>query len=230
MDERGSGSPKHDAGDPLMTHAPLSRLCVLFVASGASALVAETVWLRWIRDLFGATAPAASATLVAFFVGHALGAIYAARRSPTWRNPLRNYAWIEALATLGVLCVFPLFGLGEAAIGASYDALRDHPVALTTLRFTIAFGATLPAAFAFGASFPAIGAAARGAAGELGRIGSTLYSVNLLGAALGAGGRCVRAPRHRRRFWHVALRRGSLRVRRCGRRISFSSSSTHGPV
>ena len=170
----------------MMTRAPLPWLCVLFVASGAGALIAQTVWLRWIRDLFGATAPAVSATLVAFFVGHALGAIYAARRSRTWQNPLRSYAWIEALATLGALAVFPLLGLGEAAIGGSYDTLRDHPAALSALRFAIALAATLPAAFAFGASFPAIGAAARGAAGDLGRVGSTLYAVNLLGAALGA--------------------------------------------
>ena len=52
-------------------------LALCFLLSGAGALVAETVWLRWLRELLGATAPAASATLLAFFAGHALGAILA---------------------------------------------------------------------------------------------------------------------------------------------------------
>ena len=46
-------------------------VALLFFASGAAALAVETTWLRWFRLLFGATAPAASATLVAFFAGQA---------------------------------------------------------------------------------------------------------------------------------------------------------------
>ena len=54
-------------------------LALLFLVSGAGALVAETTWMRWLRLLFGATAPAVSATLVAFLAGHAIGAWLAPR-------------------------------------------------------------------------------------------------------------------------------------------------------
>ena len=175
------------AGDPLVkARPPVPGCALLFFASGASALVAETVWLRWFRDLFGATAPATSATLIAFFAGHALGAVYAARRAPRWRHPLRAYALLEAVATLGALAVLPLLVAGETLTTGPYDALRGQPAALAAMRFAVALVATLPAAFAFGASFPAIASAATGEANGLGRAGAALYASNLLGAAAGA--------------------------------------------
>lgn len=164
----------------------LPALALLFGLSGASALVAETVWLRWLRELLGATAPAASATLLAFFAGHALGAVWGARRTLRWPRPLRAYGWVEALATAGAASVPLLLAAGEGLMAGVYDALRLQPAALAATRFGVALAATLPASIAFGASFPAIAAAATRQAADLGRVASALYAVNLLGAALGA--------------------------------------------
>lgn len=164
----------------------MGRLAALFLVSGAAALVVETTWLRWFRELFGATAPAASATLVAFFAGHALGAALAARRAPTWRRPLRAYAVLEAVAAAGALAVPVLLEAGEALTAASYDALREHPGRLTALRFALALAATLPASAALGATLPAVGAAAVREVRHLGARGSALYGWNTLGAAAGA--------------------------------------------
>src|SRR4029453_18785232 len=66
---------------------PFALALLLFLRSGPGALVVETTWLRWLRDLLGATAPAASATLVAFFLGQALGAPGAARLAPRAARP-----------------------------------------------------------------------------------------------------------------------------------------------
>jgi spermidine synthase len=163
----------------------LGRLAALYLASGAAALIVETTWLRWFRLLFGATAPAASATLVAFFAGHALGAVAAVRLAPLWRRPLRVYGGLELLAAAGALAVPALLAGGEALTAALYDPLRARPAALTALRLGIALGATLPAALAFGATLPAIGAAAVRELSRLGARGSALYAWNLAGAALG---------------------------------------------
>jgi spermidine synthase len=164
----------------------LGALALIFLLSGAGALVAETVWLRWLRGLLGATAPAASAALLAFFAGHAAGALWAARRAPRWRRPLLAWAGVEALAALGTAAVPLLLAAGEALIGMGYDALRARPAALAGLRFAVALVATLPAAVGWGASFPAVGAAALGAGRGLGSAGAALYGVNTFGAALGA--------------------------------------------
>lgn len=161
-------------------------LALLFLLSGAGALVAETVWLRWMRGLLGATAPATAATLLAFFAGNALGAIAAGRLAGRWRHPLRAYAAVELLAVACAAAVPALLALGAGAIDSAYDGLRDSPGQLAAVRFAVALAATLPAAVCFGASFPTLGAAALASGARLGSTGVTLYAVNTLGAALGA--------------------------------------------
>lgn len=164
--------------------APFS-VALLFFASGAAALVVETTWLRWFRLLFGATAPATAATLVAFLVGQAGGAALAAKRLPRARNPLAIYAALEIGAGLWALAVPLLLGLGESLSAAVYDELRQSPAALASLRFAIALLATLPASLCLGATLPAVGAALLPGPRALGTGGSGLYALNLLGAAFG---------------------------------------------
>lgn len=165
---------------------PPRWVAVLFLLSGMAALGVETIWLRWFRLLFGATAPAAAATLVAFFAGHALGAGLAARWIPGRARPLRIYAGLELAAGAWALAVPGLLRLGELALAAVYDPLRDAPWALATLRFAIAGLATLPASACLGATLPAIAAAVLPGERALGSGGAGLYAANLLGAALGA--------------------------------------------
>jgi len=141
--------------------------------------------MRWLRLLLGATAPAASATLVAFFAGSALGAALAGRRSVHWRRPLAVYGGLELAGAAAAAAVPLALRAGDLAVAPVYDALREAPWALELFRFALALAATLPAAFCFGATFPAIGAAAVGPAARLGARGSALYAANTLGAALG---------------------------------------------
>jgi len=141
--------------------------------------------MRWFRELFGATAPAASATLVGFLGGHAVGAALAARLVPRFRRPLRAYGRLELGAALGTLLVPLLLALCERATRGSYDALRATPLLLLSLRFGIALLATLPAALCFGATLPAVGAAVLNDIRRLGAVGSALYAANTLGAAAG---------------------------------------------
>lgn len=163
----------------------MRRLLLLYLLSGFGAVAVETIWMRWLGLLLGATAPAASATLVAFFAGHALGAGWAARRAPGWRVPLAVYGRLELSAALAAAGVPLLLRFGELALAPAYDALRTAPAALTAARFAVALAATLPAASCFGATFPAIGAAAAPALSRLGARATALYAGNTLGAAAG---------------------------------------------
>lgn len=161
-------------------------LGALFFLSGAAAVGAETVWLRWFRTLFGATAPAASATLVAFFAGHAVGAALAARHVGRIRRPVRAYGALEIAAAAAALGVPFLLLAGEGTIAALYAALGDRPAALATARFAVALAATFPAAACFGATLPVLGAAVVRGRVALGRTGAAFYAANTGGAALGA--------------------------------------------
>ena len=160
-------------------------LLLLYFASGVGALVVEAIWMRWLRGLLGATAPAVSATLVAFFAGHALGAAWSARRAGKTARPLALYGRLELAAALAA-CAVPLgLALGEHALALVYDRVRDVPGTLALVRFAVALVASLPAAFCFGATFPMIAAAAVGSPSQLGARGGALYAANTLGAALG---------------------------------------------
>lgn len=162
----------------------LAALCVLL--SGAGALIIETVWLRWLRLLLGATAPAVSATLVAFFSGQAAGAALAARLVPRLRRPLRAYAGAEVLA-IGLAAAVPaVLDLSEGSLSAHYDTLRSSPARLTLARFAAAWVATFPAAVAFGATLPLLAAAVVTRTRALGSAGNGLYAVQTFGSAGGA--------------------------------------------
>lgn len=163
----------------------MRALLLLYFASGLGAVAVETIWMRWLRDLLGATAPAASATLVAFFAGHAAGAAWMLRRAARSKRPLALYGRLEVTAATGAIAVPLLLALGERAIGQVYDAVRASPGALALLRFAIAGVATFPAAFCFGATFPAIVRAATRTTRELGTRGGALYAINTFGAACG---------------------------------------------
>lgn len=182
-------SDEGDRGSPRPA-PPLWPLALLFAVSGAGALVVETTWMRWLRDLLGATAPATAATTVAFFAGGAIGATLGgrlARGLASRRRALRAYAAVEVGAVAGALATPVLLDLGSGAMGALYPALQGEPWALVALRFALALFATLPAAVAYGATFPVLGAAALASPSDLGSRGSALYAANTAGAALGAG-------------------------------------------
>jgi spermidine synthase len=166
--------------------APFALAALCFLLSGAGSLIVETVWMRWLRLLLGATAPAASATLVAFFSGQAVGAALAAWAVPRLKRPLRTYGLIELLAVVFAAAVPAALGLAEDALTLNYDSLRAEPGRLALLRFGIALGATFPAALAFGATLPTLAAAVVGRPRTLGSAGTGLYALHTLGAAGGA--------------------------------------------
>jgi spermidine synthase len=170
--QRGTGRP--------------ALVALLFGLSGAAALMVEIVWQHWFRLLLGATAPATSATLVAFFAGQALGAILGARLAARMANGLRFYAVVELVAAGTALAVPWLLGAGEALLPSVYDSLLDRPEALTGVRFLLALVVSLPTSVAFGASFPAAASAALDDSRQLGSRGTALYGANLVGAVVGA--------------------------------------------
>lgn len=163
-----------------------AAILAIFALSGCAELVLETTWLRWFRLLLGATAPAVSATLVAFFLGQAAGAAAASRLASRLRRPLVAYGLLEGAAALVALAVPALLQIGESLSAQAYRQLQGAPGALALARFAIALTATLPTSLLLGATLPTLGAAWLGSRAELGTRGTRLYAASLLGAAAGA--------------------------------------------
>lgn len=159
----------------------------LFFLSGFSALVLQVVWMRELSLLFGATAPAAAATLAAFFLGLAAGSAYWGRRSRRIARPLRSYALLE----LGVVATGLGYFLLAPAFAAQYVMLYSHvaepaPGLLQAIKLLLALVLLSPAAFFMGGTLPVLSAWLVRQPSALGRLVPLLYGVNTAGAAIGA--------------------------------------------
>ncbi|MCA0376784.1 MAG: fused MFS/spermidine synthase [Gemmatimonadetes bacterium] len=132
----------------------LPFLLVLFVGSGASALIYEVVWFQLLELVIGSSAISLGVLLATFMGGMCLGSLgwpRVAARFGLTGHPLRNYAVLEiAIGVIGLLelALIPVVGkLYSPAVGhgALSLALRAVVTGLCLLPPTILMGATLPA-------------------------------------------------------------------------------------
>jgi spermidine synthase len=179
--------------EPLNTHVENSYRSRLVLAgyvfafvSGAAALVYEVLWVRRFVSLFGATAPAASATLSALFLGLAAGSLLVGKRSARWRRPLRAYGILEVCIALGALAVIPALGLYEKVYPAIYNGSFNHPLVFVAVKTALATAALFVPAFLMGGTLPLLAHAFVASREEFGKTGSVIYAANTFGAVLGA--------------------------------------------
>src|SRR4249920_928997 len=91
----------------------IALLCSIFFASGASALIFETLWFRQAGLAFGNSVWASSLVLSGFMGGLALGNGVAARHGTRLGNPVRAYAvaaTIIAVTGIGLVYLLPALG------------------------------------------------------------------------------------------------------------------------
>jgi spermidine synthase len=171
-------------GKQAVRSGPALAVVGLYFLSGLTGLVYEVTFSKYLSYVFGATAYASSAVLVAFMGGLSVGGVLVARFNERIRRRYFFYGAAEIL--VGAFCaVSPwLF----AAIGDVYVTIaRAVPASLPVLAVVRWFLATLivfvPAA-GMGATLPLL-APAVGASGDR-RWLSRLYAVNILGGAVGS--------------------------------------------
>jgi len=165
----------------------LRLLGVLFVTTGFTGLLAEQSFEKLLSTLLGASTPAAAVVLAVYFLGLTLGAFLYPRLSLRCNHPLRLYAFLEF--GIAVWALLLLIGSGPLTV-VLVPLLRlgeGHFALLQMLRGLVACMWILPPTLAMGATFPAIVDALRMArVPQPGRAMSRFYSLNLLGAILGA--------------------------------------------
>ena len=158
----------------------------LFFCSGATALVYEVVWAKFLSQIFGSTIYAQTVVLAAFMGGLAIGNRLFGQWADGLRRPLKVYGCLEI--AIGVYALFfPMFDrvvnglfvvLGTPLITHSgwLLALKGLLSAVLLLGPTILMGGTLPLLAAWLQKFYS----------DPGRRSARFYSVNSLGAVLGA--------------------------------------------
>src|SRR3954470_16701816 len=123
-----------------MTNAPslstdsadrwLPALLLLFVGSGAAALIYEIVWFQMLELYVGSSAVSVGVLLATFMGGMCLGSLFLPRLIPRTQHPLRVYALLElGIGVIGLvlLVVMPLVGrvyIGWGGYGLSGYLLR----------------------------------------------------------------------------------------------------------
>ncbi len=162
-------------------------ILMLFLLSGATALVYQVIWLRQLILIFGSTLFATSSILATFMGGLALGAVLAGRSMDrSGRSPLQVYGLLEIIIGAYALAVPFLFETLTPVYQLVWDAGgADSQFFLNLAKFAGIALVLLPPTTLMGASLPVL---ARAVANDPERIGGnvgTLYAVNTFGAVAG---------------------------------------------
>ena len=161
-------------------------LGALFLLSGFAGLTYQVLWQRELGLLFGNTTEATATTLAVFFLGLALGGWALGRRCVTWRSPLRGFGILELLVATSALLVLAILPLYRWLYGPLYDAVGGSRPLLLTAKFALSALLLLPAAVCMGGTLPVLQQHVVRGGRAFETSAAALYTVNTLGATLGA--------------------------------------------
>ncbi len=154
--------------------------------SGMAALVYEVAWSRAISLLVGSSVYAFSLMLTAFIFGLAAGAAAFGRFVDRRRDPMRAMAIVEILIGATALLVVPIIGRLPFFLTMLIAKVSGSFWLIQLIGFGVMVMVMTVPALLMGAAFPlAIRIYTRSAA-AVGRSVGTVYSVNTVGAILGA--------------------------------------------
>src|SRR5688572_5030561 len=116
------------------------RIYAMFFLSGVGALVFENVWFTQTGLVVGNSVWSAALVVGAFMLGLALGNAAAIPLARRWRNLVRGYAAVEAVAALSGALLVLAFPALPALFRPLLAPLLDAPAMLTLVRLAVAFG------------------------------------------------------------------------------------------
>lgn len=160
-------------------------LVPLFLFSGATSLVYETLWERQLHLIVGTSQVAVITVLAAFMTGLALGGFAASRVADRVRKPLQVYAILEG--TIGIYAVvFPwIVHVLEPIYLHFWRTTQPDPTTFAAFQFVLLGIFLLPPTMCMGATLPLLARFATTTAEEAGAQIGRLYGANTLGAVLG---------------------------------------------
>lgn len=165
----------------------LPLVFLLFFGSGATALVYEVVWSKYLALMFGSTIQAQSVVLAVFMGGLALGNRIFGGRADLLRRPVAMYGWIEIAIGIYALSFPFLFHLGDRLFLTFGPPLLGKSLPLLLLKGTLSLLLLIAPTILMGGTLPLMAAWLRQDSAEAGRRTALFYAVNSIGAVAGAG-------------------------------------------
>lgn len=159
----------------------------LFFCSGATALVYEVIWAKYLSLMFGSTIYAQTVVLAVFMGGLALGNRLFGGWADQLQRPIRAYGLIEMI--IGIYAfAFPVLDDATAyafvQLGANFV---EKGGTLLILKGGLSLALLLGPTVLMGGTLPLLAAWLQHSTPDAGRRSARFYSVNSLGAVAGAG-------------------------------------------
>jgi spermidine synthase len=159
----------------------------LFFCSGATALIYEVLWSKYLSLMFGSTVQAQTVVLAVFMGGLALGNRLFGKRADALNRPLRVYGYIEIAIGLYAFFFSGIYNLADAVFVKVGSSILDRSWLLLGLKATLSVALLLGPTVLMGGTLPLLAAWLQKNGVEPGRLSARFYSVNSLGAVCGAG-------------------------------------------
>src|SRR5215510_1528927 len=159
----------------------------LFFCSGASALVYEVVWSKYLTLMFGSTIQAQTVVLAVFMGGLALGNRLFGARADKAPRPLAIYGYVELAIGLYAFFFNWFYKVADTVfISLGTDRL-EHRALVLLLKGVLSVGLLLGPTILMGGTLPLLAAWLQQQSNDAGRWSARFYSINSLGAVCGAG-------------------------------------------
>jgi spermidine synthase len=159
----------------------------LFFCSGATALVYEVVWSKYLSLMFGSTVHAQTVVLAVFMGGLALGNSLFGRKADLLKTPIRVYGMLEIAIGLYAFFFTSIQNGADAVFVAAGSSILGHTWWLLLLKCALSIALLLGPTILMGGTLPLLAAWLNSNLPEAGRRSALFYSINSLGAVLGAG-------------------------------------------
>lgn len=158
----------------------------LFFCSGATALVYEVVWSKFLSQMFGSTIYAQTVVLAAFMGGLALGNRIFGRWADRLKHPVRAYGVLEIAVGIYAFLFPALDRLADRIFVTLGTPIVEQAGLLLALKALLSVALLLGPTILMGGTLPLLAAWLQKSSVDPGRRSARFYSVNSLGAVLGA--------------------------------------------
>lgn len=163
-------------------------VALLFIISGATGLVYQIVWFKYLSLFLGNTTYAQTIVVATFMGGLALGAAFWGRRADRYLKLLSVYGWLEL--AVGLYCFFypPFLQLVRLLFIRTVVGLELSPDSFSVLwlKLLVSLLTLLFPTFLMGGSLPVLVRFLSRQVEESGKNVATLYFLNSLGAVVGS--------------------------------------------
>ncbi|HUR47312.1 MAG TPA: fused MFS/spermidine synthase [Candidatus Saccharimonadales bacterium] len=165
---------------------PSWPILFLFFCSGATALIYEVIWSKYLAQMFGSTIYAQTVVLAVFMGGLAIGNKWFGLKADYLRNPVKVYGFVEGAIGLFAFFFTTLYAGVDHMFVKLGTPLLEHSFSLLLLKGFLSLVLLIVPTILMGGTLPLLAAFLQKTSLDAGRKSARFYSVNSLGAVFGS--------------------------------------------